>query len=93
MYKVLCKKKLSINSQRKWQERIADIDAVDWKNIYKSIGLITSTKLRWFQYRINHNILTTNKTAFKMKILHDPMCTRVILKIMRVGEYLVNHDT
>ena len=36
---------------------------------------ITSTKLRWFQYRINHNILTTNKTAFKMKILHDPMCT------------------
>ena len=75
MYKVLCKKKLNINSQRKWQEKIADIDAVDWKNIYKSIGLITSTKLRWFQYRINHNILTTNKTAFKMKILHDPMCT------------------
>ena len=45
------------------------------KKIYKSIGIITSTKLRWFQYRINHNILTTNKTAFKMKILHDPMCT------------------
>ena len=48
---------------------------MEWKNIYKSIGLITSTKLRWFQYRINHNILATNKISFKMNILHDPMCT------------------
>ena len=74
--KYFVRRKLNINSQRKWQEKIADIDAVDWKNIYKSIGLITSTKFKMvFSIELTTIFSQPTKLHLKWKILHDPMCT------------------
>ena len=32
------------------------------------------TKLRWFQYRIVHRIIPTNRYLFKCKIVDSPLC-------------------
>jgi hypothetical protein len=34
-----------------------------------------NTKYQWFQYRINQNILATNRILYKMKIVESPICT------------------
>ena len=36
--------------------------------------LTSSTKLQYFQYRLLHNILPTNKTLYNMKIIDNPQC-------------------
>ena len=46
-----------------------------FKDIHKSIYHITDPKFKWFQFRINHFILTTNKLAYKMKLIDSPSCT------------------
>ena len=48
----------------------------DWKNIYMYPFKTTQySQLRWFQIRINHNILVTNKLLKHMKIIEDSSCT------------------
>jgi hypothetical protein len=50
----------SILSQRKWNT-VFDINSNEWKQIYILPFKATAcTKLHWFQFRINHNILATN---------------------------------
>ena len=55
-----------------------------WLPINKEVWMIynnipfrswSSSKLRWFQYKIIHRILTTNKSAFLYKIQDSPLCT------------------
>ncbi len=47
-----------------------------WKKIYLWPHIITKdTTLKWFQYRINHNILATNDFLNKIKIASSPLCT------------------
>ena len=47
----------------------------EWTKINKSIHFIEDPLLKWFQYRINHLILTTNKFAYKIGIYPSPSCT------------------
>ena len=60
----------------KWNTIFGILEENQWKNIYKNnFSNIKNTKFQWFQYRINQNILATNKYLFKIKILDSPLCT------------------
>ena len=57
MYTILNKNSSFPTAQRKWNT-VFDINSNECKQIYT---LPTAcTKLHWFQFRINHNILATN---------------------------------
>ena len=46
------------------------------KKIFRLPFVITkNSKLQWFQTRINHRILGTNRSLFKMKITQSPLCS------------------
>ena len=48
----------------------------EWKFIYMYPFKTTKySQLRWFQIRINHNILVTNKLLKHMKLIDDSRCT------------------
>ena len=75
MYNVLNFKNSDDVTINKWscQTQLGYID--DWKKIHLSIKKILDPKLKWFQYRINRHILTTNKTAFKMNLTDNELCS------------------
>ena len=51
------------------------INSNEWKQIYiLPFKATTCTKLHWFQFRINHNILATNYFLKKIKIIDDANC-------------------
>ena len=53
-----------------------NFDDSDIKNVYKQPFVVTSnSQLLWFQYKINHLILTTNSFLTKIKILANPLCS------------------
>jgi hypothetical protein len=61
-------------AQRKWNT-VFDINSNVWKQIYiLPFKAIACTKLHWFQFRINHNILATNYFLKKFKIIDDANC-------------------
>lgn len=41
---------------------------------YKPFRITKDTKMQWFQTRINHKILATNKFLCKIKITDDSKC-------------------
>ena len=46
------------------------------QKIFRLPFIITkNSKLQWFQTRINHRILGTNRSLFKMKITQSPLCS------------------
>ena len=50
----------------KWQSDF-DIDTEDWKAFcLLNFNFTTDTKFRWFQYRINQNILASNRFLAKI---------------------------
>ena len=54
---------------------VFDINSNEWKQIYILPFKATAcTKLHWFQFRINHNILATNYFLKKIKIIDDANC-------------------
>ena len=60
MYTILNKNSSVPTAQRKWNT-VFDINSNEWKQIYILPFKATAcTKLHWFQFRINHNILATN---------------------------------
>ena len=60
------------DGSRKWNT-VFDINSNEWKHIYILPFKATAcTKLHWFQFRINHNILATN--YFLKKIIDDANC-------------------
>ena len=60
MYTILNKNSSFPTAQRKWNT-VFDINSNEWKQIYILPFKATAcTKLHWFQFRINHNILATN---------------------------------
>ena len=75
MYKVLTFNSFFTSGVQKWSNLINPSDINKWRDIHKSIKYIQDPKMKWFQYRINRNILTTNKTACQMRIRDDPNCT------------------
>ena len=45
------------------------------EDIYQTpFNLPVSTLLQWFQYRINHRILSTKSYLYKVKIIDSPLC-------------------
>ena len=59
---------------RKWDHLLEE--SIDWSKSLTCLRLATSdSKLRWFQLRILHNILTTNKSVSKYKPEQTELCT------------------
>ena len=75
IYRHLKNKKIIINSQSKWSRIFNELDLPQFKEFYQSIYTIKESKLQSFQFRINHFILTTNKSAFKINLCDSPLCT------------------
>ena len=74
MYTILNKNSSVPTAQRKWNT-VFDINSNEWKQIYILPFKATAcTKLHWFQFRINHNILATNYFLKKIKIIDDANC-------------------
>ena len=49
---------------------------IKWSNIDTlPFKLLLGSKLKWFQYRINHYILITNKVIYKIGLSDTPLCT------------------
>jgi hypothetical protein len=66
----------SILSQGKWSRDLhSSLEVDDWKHSY-ILPFQTSieTNLRYFQYRILHRILTTNRCLFIVKIADNDLC-------------------
>ena len=69
MYTILNKNSSVPTAQRKWNT-VFDINSNEWKQIYiPPFKATVCTKLHWFQFRINHNILATNYFLKKSKLL------------------------
>ena len=48
---------------------------LDWPGIHSNLKNSTSnTKLKWFQYRIIHRVLTTNDYLYKRKVIDSDRC-------------------
>ena len=59
---------------QKWHT-CTQITLTKWKNSFKIQKQSTKdTKLRWLQFRILHNILTTNRSVSKFKPEQNPLC-------------------
>lgn len=75
MYKVLNSNVDIPAGKAKWNS-IYNLSDEIWKKIYLWPHNITkNSTLKWFQFRINHNILATNKFLNKIKIVNNPLCT------------------
>jgi len=58
---------------KRWNERF---EGLEWNEIFGKITKTTvDTSLRWFQFRVVHRILVTNKTLKQMKIKTNDKCT------------------
>ena len=50
--------------------------SLKWKNIYNlCIKTTSDVQLRWFQLRILHRILSTEKYLYTCRIVESPLCT------------------
>ena len=75
MYNLLNKTNVEPTGKHKWN-RIFFLQDLEWKNIYRLPFYCTqNSKLQWFQYRINHHIVVTNKFLFKIGKSDSQMCT------------------
>ena len=48
---------------------------VNWKTIFFKIKKIKEVKLKWFQIRIIHRIIATNRTLSWMNLRNDELCS------------------
>ena len=66
----------SLKSQNKWRMDMNLPDDFGWKYVYGLPFFLTKdSMLQWFQYRINHRILGTNRLMFKMGIVDKENCS------------------
>ena len=57
-------------------EDLLQLELIQWENVYKLPFLVTiESKLRAFQFKINHNIYYTNEKLEKIKIVGSNRCT------------------
>ena len=65
VYQKMLDRKSNITGFEKWKMKLG-ISEFDWLESFKTLKLsCNDTKLHWFQFRINHNILTTNRSVSK----------------------------
>ena len=75
MYKLINECKESPNGRIAWDKRYTFND-MEWKHIFKEPYRLTrDTTMQWFQTRINHKILATNKFLCKINIINNPKCS------------------
>lgn len=75
IYKVLLDSADSLKGYIKWSSK-TEINKSDWIESFEKLKNTTQdTKLRWLQYRILHNILTTNKSVANFRRDQTPLCT------------------
>ncbi len=75
MYQALISNSDIPSGKTKWNSIYNFSDDI-WKKIYLWPHVTTkNTTLKWFQYRINHNILATNRFLNMIKIVDNPLCT------------------
>ena len=59
----------------RWKKH-TNISNLEWQKLFNKLKSTTNdTKLRWFQYRILHYILTTNRSVSKFMVGQDHLCT------------------
>ena len=57
----------------KWNTKF---DNLQWETIFQKIYITSSdVQLRWFQYRIVHRLLPTQRFLYLRKLVDDPVCT------------------
>ena len=62
--------------ENKWEGSLEFENGDDWKILNSNIFRSTKdTKLIWFQYRIVHRIIATNKYLYRIKLRNDPLCS------------------
>ena len=65
---------------KRWTKHI-EISKTEWQYLFRKLkSTTTDTKLRWFQYRILHHILSTNRSVSKFNHTQDHLCTFCKLK-------------
>ena len=82
-------------SENKWELLLNLGYDLNWKKIYQNIFNFTNdTKLIWFQYRIIHRILATNKYLHAIKIKNDPLCSFCSIDVSLNRIYFhIRHNT
>ena len=71
-YDVLTEDGKSLNCCSKWEIKLGE--GTDWKACFKKTKKIQEVKLKWFQIRLLHRILTTNIVLKEMGIAQDVLC-------------------
>ena len=68
---------LDFKFKKKWLRDLAlDIPEQQWKQIFNAcFKTVKDNFLIWFQYRIIHRILGTNKLLFEMNLKDSPLCS------------------
>ena len=62
--------------QLKWEVELGEtINAKHWKTINTVVNFPHDTKLRWFQYRLIHRILSTKSFLYKIKLSDSDLCS------------------
>ena len=75
IYQALLENKTKATGMEKWK-KLLDIDEDQWISYFPMLKFTTrDTKLRWFQFRILHNILTTNRSVSKYMVNQNQLCT------------------
>ena len=60
----------------KWETSFGTTENIDWKLVNRNIFSSTlDSRLHWFQFRIVHRIIATNKFLNYIKVRNDPLCT------------------
>ena len=77
VYNILNKQTLNLKYKSKWDRDLSNnISEEQWKLIFKAcFKTVKDNFLVWFQYRIIHRILGTNKLLFEMKLKESPLCS------------------
>lgn len=74
IYQCLLKKNNTPTGIRKWQQNELGND-VNWRDLFQNLHSTTKdSKLVWFQYRVLHNILTTNRSVSKYRPQQSELC-------------------
>ena len=75
VYQKMLDRKSNITGFEKWKTKLG-ISKTEWLKSFKLLKLsCKDTKLKWFQFRINHNILTTNRSVSKYNRDQTDLCT------------------
>ena len=93
-YQILTDNQSTPTSQGKWQNELNIDDLYPWKKIYSLPYKLTNhTNIRWFQYRLTHRILSTNKFLTKIGIKQDSLCSFCKLHPETLSHIFWNCDT